>query len=51
MASQGVKHGMIYIQMEVLVHSLLKDSGQRYRKPLSLCTNGSECFGVGGTLE
>jgi hypothetical protein len=26
MASQGVKYGMIYIQTEVLVHCLLKDS-------------------------
>jgi hypothetical protein len=26
MASEGVKYGMIYIHMEVLVHRLLKDS-------------------------
>jgi hypothetical protein len=27
MASQGVKYGMTYIKMEVLVHCLLEDSG------------------------
>jgi hypothetical protein len=27
MASKGGKYGMIYIQIEVLVHHVLKDSG------------------------
>jgi hypothetical protein len=27
MASQGVRYGVIYIQMEVLVHNVLKVSG------------------------
>ena len=51
MASQGVKYVMIYIHIEVLVHSLLKDGHVAAESRSVLAVVVPNVFGACGTLE